>query len=458
MYNKNAWRKYKDKKVIMDFAEGYKKFLNNSKTERLAVQQAIKLLEEHHFKNIRLVKKLKVGDKVYINNKNKNLAAFIIGKKHISEGMHILGAHIDSVRIDLKPNPIYEDTGLALLDTHYYGAIKKYQWFTIPLALVGVIVKPNGKIIDINIGLKDTDPIFGITDLLPHLSKAQEKVNPKMEIDGETLDITIGSMPLDGVKQDGVKANILKLLKDKYHIDEEDFISAEIECVPAYPVRDYGLDRSMVAGYGQDDRSCAYPCLKAILEVDPKKINYTSCIIWTDKEEVGSRGASGAESLFIENCLLEITYHLGETHPNLMTRMCFTNSKMISCDVSPAADPLFKYASAPHRNMARFGHGVCFSKYTGRRGKSGCNDARAEFIAYLRDILENNDIDYQSCELGAVDAGGGGTISYALAKYNMDVCDAGLALLSMHAPVEIISKVDLYECFQFYKAFLLVKN
>ena len=455
MYNKNAWHKYKNVKPVMDFSEGYKDFLTKAKTERLAVDETVKILKAHGFKEMHSLTKVKTGDKIYIVNRNKNVAAFIIGKKPISEGLHILGAHIDSPRIDLKQNPLYEDTGFAMLDTHYYGGIKKYQWTTLPLALVGVVCKKDGSIININIGLDKKDPIFTINDLLIHLSDKQLQQPAKTIITGENLDITFGSIPLEGAKEEAVKMNVLKLLRDKYHFDEEDFTSAEIEAVPAYEARDCGIDRSMVASYGQDDRSCAYASLMAIATADPKKVTYTSCIILTDKEEVGSIGATGAESYFIENVLLDLVHMHEEKHPTLKTRTAFRNSKMISSDVSAAADPLFKEVNSPHKNMARFGHGVCFNKYSGHRGKSGNSDANPEFIAYLRKILDDNGIDHQSSELGAVDAGGGGTISYALAKYNMDVVDAGVPLLAMHSPLEVVSKVDLYEAYLFYKAFLL---
>lgn len=457
MYNKNAWHKYKNVQPVMDFANGYKDFLNHAKTERLAVEEAVRILEKHGFKKLSTFKEVKNGDKIYVVNRHKNVAAFIIGKKPISEGMHILGAHIDSPRLDLKQNPLYEDTGLAMLDTHYYGGIKKYQWITTPLALVGIVCKKDGKNIPINIGLDKDDPIFSVNDLLIHLSSSQLDKPLKTVIDGEQLDITFGSIPLEGEKEEAIKMNVLKLLKNKYNFDEEDFQSAEIEAVPAYEARDYGIDRSMIASYGHDDRSCAYPSLMAIVKADPSKVTYTSCVILTDKEEVGSQGATGAHSYFIENVLLDLVYMHNEKHPTLMTRTAFGNSKMISSDVTAAADPLFKYANAPHKNMARFGHGVCFNKYTGHRGKSGSNDANPEFIAYLRKVLDDNEIDHQSSELGSVDVGGGGTISYILAKYNMDVVDAGVPVLSMHSPLEVISKVDLYETYLFYRAFLLAK-
>ncbi len=455
MYNKNAWHKYKSKKPIMDFAEGYKYFLNHAKNERLAVNEVVKVLKENGFKEMHSFKKIKTGDKIYIVNRNKNVAAFIIGKKPISEGMHILGSHLDSPRLDLKQNPLYEDTGFAMLDTHYYGGIKKYQWTTVPLALIGVVCKKDGSIININIGLEDNDPVFTVNDLLIHLSDKQLSSPARTIITGEHLDITFGSIPLEGAKEEAVKMNVLKLIKDKYHFDEEDFTSAEIEAVPAYPAKDVGIDRSMVGSYGQDDRSCSYASLMAIATADAKKITYTSCLILVDKEEIGSLGATGAESYFIENVLLDLVHMHEEKHPTLKTRTAFRNSKMISSDVTAAADPLFKEYNAPNKNMARFGHGVCFNKYSGHRGKSGNSDANPEFIAYVRNILDSNNVDHQSSEMGAVDVGGGGTISYALAKYNMDVVDAGVPVLAMHSPFELISKVDLYEAYLAYKAFLL---
>jgi len=455
MYNKNAWHKYANNNVVMDFAEDYKHFLDNAKTERLATLEVERLLKKAGFKNLKEVDKVKTGDRLYLINRKKNVAAFIIGKRPLTDGLHILGAHIDSPRLDLKQNPLYEDTGLALLDTHYYGGIKKYQWTTTPLALVGVICKKDGSVVDINIGLKDDDPIFGVTDLLIHLSDEQLNAKVKDAISGENLDISIASRPLEGEVNESVKANVLKILKDKYDVEELDFTSAEIEAVPADKARDYGIDRSMVASYGQDDRSCAYSSLKAIIDADPSKVEFTSCLILTDKEETGSDGATGAKSYFIENALIELIYKAEDKTPILDTRICFGNSKMISSDVTAASDPLYKKVTAPHHNMARFGHGVCFNKYTGYRGKRGSNDADPEFIAYLRGILDKEDITYHSSEIGAVDAGGGGTIAYVLAKYNMDVIDAGVPLLNMHSPMEIVSKVDLYEAYRFYKSFLM---
>jgi len=456
MYNKNAWKKYKDKKEIFKFAEGYKYFLDHSKTERLATNEVEALLKKNGFKPLDKVTSLKVGDKVYVTNRNKNVCALIIGKKDITEGMHILGAHIDSPRLDLKQNPLYEDTGFALLDTHYYGGIKTYQWLTLPLALIGVVVKKDGTKINVNIGLDLNDPIFSVNDLLIHLAKQQMQKPLEKAVEAEQLDITFGSMPLNDSDGRSVKENILKILKDKYHFDEVDLTSAEIEAVPAYPCKDYGLDRSMVGGYGQDDRSCAYCSLKAFLDVDVKNLTYTSCLILTDKEEVGSQGATGAHSHFIENVIINVCMKMKQhkNNPFLSTRIALGKSRMISSDVTAAADPLNKDVISPNKNMARFCHGVCINKYTGVRGKSGANDASAEYLGYIRNILEKHDINYQSSELGYVDAGGGGTISYILAKYNMDIVDAGVPLLSMHSPLEVVSKVDLFEAYLFYKAFL----
>jgi len=460
MYNKNAWKKYKNKRPIFDFAEGYKTFLDNSKTERLAAEESENLLKKNGFKPLNKFTSLKPGDKVYVNNRGKNICALIIGKKSITEGLHILGAHIDSPRLDLKQNPLYEDTGFALFDTHYYGGIKTYQWLTLPLALIGVVVKKDGTKININIGLDKNDPIFSVNDLLIHLAKQQMQKPLEKAVEAEKLDITIGSMPLMGVDGQSVKENVLRILKEKYHFEEVDLTSAEIEAVPAFPTKDYGLDRSMVAGYGQDDRSCAYCSLKALLDTDNKNLQYTSCLILTDKEEVGSQGATGAHSHFIENVIINVCMKMREhkNNPLLTARIALGKSRMISSDVTAAADPLNKDVISPNKNMARFCHGICINKYTGVRGKSGSNDADAEYLAYVRNILEKNDITYQSTELGYVDAGGGGTISYILAKYNMDIVDAGVPLLSMHSPLEVVSKVDLYESYLFYKAFLNNKD
>ena len=452
MYRKNAWLKYDDKKAVMDFAEGYKSFISTAKSERLAVKEAEKLLKANGFKNVDEVKSLKEGDRVYFINKKKNVAAFIIGKEPLEKGLRILGAHIDSPRLDLKEHPVYEAKGFALGDTHYYGGIKKYQWVTIPLALVGVVCKKDGSIVDVNIGDDPKDPVVGITDLLIHLSADQLTKSGAKVIEGENLDITLGSMPLNAEEKEPVKANVLKLLKDKYDIEEEDFVSAEIEIVPAGPARDYGLDRSMVAGYGHDDRSCAYTSLMALL--DTKKVDNTDCCILVDKEEIGSVGATGAQSLFFENAIAKLAELLGNNNPLWAARLALENSKMLSSDVSAAYDPLYGSVSDV-KNVANLGEGLVFNKYTGSRGKSGCNDSMPEYYAFVRKAMDDANVNWQSSELGKVDQGGGGTIAYILGNYNMFVIDAGIPVLNMHAPMEIVSKVDVYEAYLGYKAFLI---
>ena len=452
MYRKNAWLKYKDNKPVMDFAEGYKNFISVAKSERLAVIEAEKLLKANGFKNVEDVKNVKVGDRVYFINKKKNVAAFIVGKEPIENGLRILGAHIDSPRIDLKENPFYESKGFALGDTHYYGGIKKYQWTTIPLALVGVVCKKDGTVVDINIGDDPKDPIVGITDLLIHLSADQMAKTLSKAIEGENLDITLGSMPLNEEDKEPVKANVLRLLKEKYDIEEEDFVSAEIEIVPAGPARDYGLDRSMVAGYGHDDRSCAYTSLLALL--DTKKVNKTACCILVDKEEIGSVGATGAHSLFFENAIAKLLALAGNNNPLWAARLAMENSEMLSSDVSAGYDPLYASVNDP-KNAAYLGEGLVFNKYTGSRGKSGSNDSMPEYYAFIRKTMDDANVNWQNAELGKVDQGGGGTIAYILGNYNMRVIDAGIPVLNMHAPMEIVSKVDVYEAYLGYKAFLL---
>ena len=452
MYRKNAWLKYDDKKPIMDFAEGYKAFISAAKSERLAVNEAEKLLKAKGFKNIDNVKSLKEGDRVYFINKKKNVAAFIIGKEPLEKGLRILGAHIDSPRLDLKEHPVYEAKGFALGDTHYYGGIKKYQWVTIPLALVGVVCKKDGSVIEVNIGDDPKDPVVGITDLLIHLSADQMAKTAAKVVEGENLDITLGSMPIDDKDKEPVKANVLKLLKEKYDIEEEDFISAEIEIVPAGEARDYGLDRSMIAGYGHDDRSCAYTSLMALL--DTKEVNNTACCILVDKEEIGSVGATGAQSLFFENAIAKLAELLGSNNPLWSARLTMENSKMLSSDVSAGYDPLYGYVSDT-KNAAYLGEGLVFNKYTGRGGKGGSNDAMPEYYAFIRKAMDEGNVNWQSSELGKVDQGGGGTIAYILGNYNMLVIDAGIPVLNMHAPMEIVSKVDVYEAYLGYKAFLM---
>lgn len=452
-----AWEKYDEKqlKKVFELAEDYKKFISECKTERECTDRVIKIAKENGYKNLDKIikenKQLKAGDKVYVNNMGKAVALFVIGEDSIEKGMKILGAHIDSPRLDLKQNPLYEDTDLALLDTHYYGGIKKYQWVTLPLAMHGVVVKKDGNKIDFIIGEEETDPVVGISDLLVHLSADQMDKKANKVIEGEDLNILIGSIPLKGEEKDKVKANILKLLKDKYKMTEDDFLSAEIEVVPAGKARDYGMDRSMVMGYGHDDRICAYTSLEAILKID--KPDKTCVCLLVDKEEVGSIGATGMQSKFFENTVAEVMDRTGD-YSELKLRRALKNSKMLSSDVSAAFDP--NYTSVMEKkNSAYFGRGIVFNKYTGSRGKSGCNDANAEFMAELRNIMEKHDVSFQTAELGKVDQGGGGTIAYILASYNMEVIDCGIALHNMHAPWEVASKADIYETVKGYYAFLL---
>jgi len=451
MYNKNAWKKYPNTDEVMNFSEGYKEFITKSKTERLATRNSIELLEEKGFKELSKVSSVKAGDKVYIVNKNKNVCAFVVGKNEIKDGLRILGAHIDSPRLDLKANPFMEKTGFALLNTHYYGGIKKYQWVTIPLALYGVVCKKDGTTVEIAIGDNKDDPVFGISDLLIHLSQDQMQKTLATGITGEQLDVTVGSIPLEGKDKDAVKANVLKLLFDKYEIDEEDFVSAEIEVVPVGEAKDYGLDRSMVAGYGHDDRCCAYTSLLALL--DTEHPSYTACCILVDKEEIGSVGATGAQSLFFENAIAKLLEKSGSINPLYDARIALENSRMLSSDVSAGFDPLFPEVNDKD-NAAYLGKGLVFNKYTGARGKSGSNDANPEYYAWVRNAMDVNNVNWQTAELGKVDQGGGGTIAYILGNYNMNVVDAGIAVLNMHAPMEVVSKVDLYEAYLGYKAFL----
>lgn len=451
MYAKNTWEKYKDNlNEVMEYNEGYKDYISKNKTERACVKDSIRLAKEKGFKPLDSFETLKPGDKVYVNNRDKNIALFVIGNKPLTEGMRILGAHIDSPRMDLKQNPIYELEGFVLADTHYYGGVKKYQWVTIPLSLYGVVAKKDGTVVDVVIGEDDNDPVVGISDLLIHLAAEQLDKKAAKVIEGENLDVTLGNMPLVGEEKDAVKANILKLLKDKYDIEEEDFVSAEIEVVPSGKARDYGLDRSMIAGYGHDDRVCAYTSLTAILDMDV--CDYTCCTILVDKEEIGSVGATGAQSLFFENTVGEMLVKMG-IDSFVQTRLTLSRSKMLSSDVSAGVDPLFVSVN-DKKNAAYLGNGIVFNKYTGARGKSGSNDASAEYVARIRAVMDESNIHYQTAELGKVDLGGGGTIAYILGNYNMDVIDAGIAVLNMHAPMEVVSKVDVYETYQAYKAFL----
>ena len=451
MYAKNTWEKYKDNlNEVMEYNEGYKDYISKNKTERACVKDSIRLAKEKGFKPLDSFETLKPGDKVYVNNRDKNIALFVIGNKPLTEGMRILGAHIDSPRMDLKQNPLYESEGFVLADTHYYGGVKKYQWVTIPLSLYGVVAKKDGAVVDVVIGEDDNDPVVGISDLLIHLAADQLDKKAAKVIEGENLDVTLGNMPLAGEEKNAVKANILKLLKDKYDIEEEDFVSAEIEVVPSGKARDYGLDRSMIAGYGHDDRVCAYTSLTAILDMDV--CDYTCCTILVDKEEIGSVGATGAHSLFFENTVGEMLVKMG-IDSFVQTRLTLSRSKMLSSDVSAGVDPLYVSVN-DKKNAAYLGNGIVFNKYTGARGKSGSNDASAEYVARIRAVMDESKIHYQTAELGKVDQGGGGTIAYILGNYNMDVIDAGIAVLNMHAPMEIVSKVDVYETYQAYKAFL----
>ncbi len=463
MERKNAWSKYTseaDCKKVFDFAEGYRQFLSQCKTERECVdyftEKAIALgyinLEDVIEKGL----ELKAGDKVYAVNKGKEIATFNIGKQPLTAGINILGAHIDSPRMDLKQNPLYEDGDLAMLDTHYYGGIKKYQWVTIPLALHGVVCKKDGTTITVNIGEDPKDPVFGISDLLIHLAADQMDKKGAKVIEGEDLNVILGSIPAfdeAGKKEkEAIKANILNLLKDKYDIEEEDFISAEIEVVPAGEARDFGLDRSMILGYGHDDRVCAYPSFMA-LAMQEDILEKTSCALLVDKEEIGSVGATGMQSKFFENTVAELANALGD-YSELKLRRILTNCNVLSSDVSAGFDP--NYASAFEKNNSAYlGRGLVFNKYTGARGKSGSNDASAEFVGQVRSIMDGADVCWQTAELGKVDQGGGGTIAYIMGNYNMQVIDSGVAVLSMHAPCEIISKVDLYEALLGYEAFII---
>ena len=460
----NAWNKYDEdmKKKVFDFADEYRRFISLCKTERECVEEGVRILKASGYKDLKDViaadEKLKAGDKVYAVNMNKAIVAFNIGETSIESGMNILGAHIDSPRLDIKQNPLYEETGLVLLYTHYYGGIKKYQWVATPLALHGVVALKDGTTVKVVIGEDIDDTVVGISDLLIHLASEQMDKKAAKVVEGEALDILVGSMPLkqESAKsdkedcKDAVKKNILALLKEKYGIEEEDFMSAELEAVPAGPARDYGIDRSMIIGYGHDDRVCAYPSLIALVNADmPKR---TGVCILVDKEEIGSVGATGMQSRFFENMVAEVIDRCGE-YSELKLRRALANSYMLSSDVSAAYDP--NYASVfEKKNAAYFGKGMVFNKYTGARGKSGSNDASAEFVGKLRKVMDDADVAFQTAELGKVDIGGGGTIAYILANLDMNVIDSGIAVQNMHAPYEVISKADLYETLKGYEAFL----
>ncbi len=463
MERKNAWKSYEEKEVkeLETLCEEYRRFLDQGKTERECVKYIVTMAKQYGYEDLEEVRKsgrtLKTGDKVYAVNMKKAIALFQIGKRPLTEGMNILGAHIDSPRMDVKQNPLYEDTDFAYLDTHYYGGIKKYQWVTLPLAIHGVVAKKDGEVIDVVIGEDEKDPIFCVTDLLIHLAGEQMEKKAAKVVEGEQLDLLVGSRPLvekenedNTTEKEAVKKMILSILKEKYDMEEEDFLSAEWEIVPAGKAREAGLDASMIMAYGQDDRVCAYTSAAAIFGMD--EVDKTACCLLVDKEEIGSVGATGMQSKFFENTVAEIMELAGE-YSELNLKRSLAASNMLSSDVSAAYDP--NYASAfEKKNAAYFGRGVVFNKFTGARGKSGSNDANAEYIGKLRKIMDDNNVAFQTAELGKVDIGGGGTIAYILSLYGMNVIDSGVAVLNMHAPWEITSKADVYEAAKAYKAFL----
>ena len=458
MERKVAWKEYTDadRAQLEAIAARYTAFLNNGKTERECVTEAVRQAEEKGYTSLEAKiaagEKLNAGDKLYSAWMGKSLMLFIVGKAPMEQGINILGAHIDSPRMDIKQNPVFEEGGFAYLDTHYYGGIKNYQWVTIPLALHGVVAKKDGTVVTIAIGEDDNDPVFCVSDILPHLGHDRMAKKASEVIEGEQLDVIIGGSPLAGEEKEPVKKNVLKMLKDKYDIEEEDFLSAEIEVVPAGKARDMGLDRALILGYGHDDRVCAYAQLEAMFDISevPEK---TVCCILADKEEIGSVGATGMRARYFENAVAELMALNGE-EGDLKLRRALTRSAMLSCDVSAGYDPNFAGAF-DRKNSAYLGRGVCFNKYTGSRGKSGSNDANAEYMAAVRKVMDDAGVFFQTAELGKVDQGGGGTIAYICALYGMNVIDSGVAVLSMHAPWEIISKADLYEAYKAYKAFVL---
>ena len=456
MERPNAWKGYtkKDVKELNKLSREYREFLDEGKTERECVNKAVSMAEAAGYENLADIvaagKKLKQGDKVYSVGMKKMVSLFQIGKRPLEDGMAILGAHIDSPRLDIKQNPLYEEGGFAYLDTHYYGGIKKYQWVTLPLAIHGVIIKKDGTVQDVNIGEEESDPVFCVTDLLIHLAGERMEKKANKVIEGEELDILFGSIPLKDEEKDAVKRGVLDILKEKYDMAEEDFLSAELEVVPAGKAREAGIDSSMIMGYGQDDRVCAFTSLKAMLDVEDT--DHTTCCLLVDKEEIGSVGATGMKSKIFENTVAEILNCMGE-YSELSLRRCLSNSKMLSSDVSAAYDPTFKAVYEPN-NAAYFGKGMVFNKYTGSRGKSGSNDANAEYISTIRRILDDHKVCYQTAELGKVVIGGGGTIAYIMALYGMEVVDCGVAVLNMHAPWEVVSKADVYETMKGYVIFL----
>ena len=456
MERPNAWKTYTKNQLeeLETLNDQYRAFLNVGKTERECVKEIVKQAEAAGYVNFEKVladkQTVKAGDKLYAVCMKKTIALFNIGTKPMEEGMNILGAHIDSPRLDVKQNPLYENDDMAYLDTHYYGGIKKYQWVTLPLAIHGVVVKKDGSVVDVVIGEKEEDPVFCITDLLIHLAGEQQEKKANKVIEGENLDILFGSIPLKDEEKEGVKKGVLNLLKEKYDIEEEDFLSAELEVVPAGKAREAGIDRSMIMAYGQDDRVCAYTSMVAMLEVE--NVEKTTCCLLTDKEEIGSVGATGMQSKFFENTVAELLGAMGD-YSELILRRCLKNSRMLSSDVSAAYDPLYA-AAYEKKNAAYFGRGMVFNKFTGARGKSGSNDANAEYMGALRKILDDAQVAYQTAELGKVDVGGGGTIAYILSLYGMEVIDSGVAVLNMHAPWEVTSKADVYETKKGYIAFL----
>lgn len=457
MERRNAWKTYKEEEIqeLEAISKAYRGFLDQGKTERECIRYIVELAGQYGYRDLNEVRQsgklLQAGDKVFAVNMKKSIAMFRIGEKPLTEGMNILGAHIDSPRMDVKQNPLYEDTELAYLDTHYYGGIKKYQWVTLPLAIHGVVVKKDGEILELSIGEKEEDPVFCVTDLLIHLAGEQMDKKAAKVVEGEQLDVLIGSRPLPDEEKEPVKKRLLQILKDRYNMEEEDFLSAELEIVPAGKARDAGLDGSMVIGYGQDDRVCAYTSLRAMVETEDTE--RTACCLLVDKEEIGSVGATGMQSRFFENTVAELM-ELSGCYSDLNVKRCLAASNMLSSDVSAAFDPI--YASAfEKKNAAYFGKGMVFNKFTGSRGKSGSNDANAEYIGKLRRIMDTHNVAFQTAELGKVDIGGGGTIAYILALYGMNVIDSGVAVLNMHAPWEITSKADIYEAYKAYKAFLM---
>jgi aspartyl aminopeptidase len=456
MERNKVWKNLTENELteLTSLSEDYRKFISRAKTERIFVKEAVKEAEEAGFKPLRTINNPKPGDKFYKTYMKKTMLLGIVGEEPLENGVNILGAHIDSPRMDIKQNPLYEKHDLAYLNTHYYGGIKKYQWVTLPMAIYGVVVKKDGTVIDIAIGDKESDPVFCVTDLLIHLADKQMEKKADQVVEGENLDLLIGGRPLNDIEdeddKEAVKKNILRILETEYGFEEDDFLSAELEVVPAGEARDMGFDRSMIIGYGQDDRVCAYTSLKAILDSEtPKR---TAICILTDKEEVGSMGASGAESRFFEDTMAELI-DLTSGFDSMVLRKTLRNSCMISSDVSAGVDPLYEDLF-DFQNAAFLGRGITFNKYTGARGKSGSNDANAEYIARLRAVLDEDNVGYQTAELGKVDAGGGGTIAYILANYGMNVIDSGVPVLSMHAPWEVTSKADIYEAYRAYKSFL----